>query len=40
MNTWGFYERFPNVSVFLDKMDVATKTYDRQVRSHNPKPEC
>ena len=35
MNIWGFYERFPNVSVFLDKLDVATKTYDRQIFGKN-----
>ena len=35
MNIWGFYERFPNVSVFLDRVDVATKTYDRQIFGKN-----
>ena len=35
MNIWGFYERFPNVSVFLDNIDVATKTYDRQIFGKN-----
>ena len=35
MNIWGFYERFPNVSVFLDDIDVATKKYDRQIFGKN-----
>ena len=35
MNIWGFYERFPNVSVFLDRIDVATMKYDRQIFGKN-----
>ena len=35
MNIWGFYERFPNVSVFLGEVDVENKTYDRQMFGKN-----